>query len=180
MMSIEAQMIEENNLEKFSNNPCPPKRGRGRPKKEILDQNGDQLTEPFIDREETFVSKRAHTEHIYQMRTFEVLISEDDSREFYWLFGGVSCRFKTTIMAALGRIENDEELREMARLICQMKPKTREALSIIRQHRRGAQPPDVSQLAQEILNTVNDYKIRYPALIEEEIREAFSIAKACL
>lgn len=179
MTSIGAQMIEENNLEKFSNNPDSPKRRRGRPRKRILDPEQNYIIEGCIDRADC---KRTQIEHKYRFRAMCIL---GDDEEFKWLvdleaLASGRAKSKSTILAALGRIDDPLEMKALAYLICQNKLKTRDAISVIRHHRIGESPVNVKQLAKEIINTVVDYKIRHPSLTDEDIWEAFTIANACL
>ena len=45
-----------------------------------------------------------------------------------------------TILAELGRIEDEDDLRSIARQICELKPGSKEAVAMIRQWRTGKSP----------------------------------------
>src|SRR5207302_954222 len=118
-------------------------------------------------------SERQKVEVCYSQRALEILHRSCDKR-FVWLCdeeatmaGRVKLNFG--ILAALGRIEDEEELRAMALQICELKPKTREAIVMIRRFRNGSSPPSVWQVTEELCRVLDGYNLRHPAVTKEQI-----------
>lgn len=124
-------------------------------------------------------SERSKLNIYYRTRTLSIL----DGAEFSWLFDRKACqrgegKWKPTILSELGRIEDEEDMKAVARQICELKPKTKEAVTMIRRFRLGRDPePDAVGLANEIIHLVNDYLQRYPAATKALVGEALGIAQ---
>ena len=83
---------------------------------------------------------RGKTDCLYRQRAFNLL--SKDAR-FAWVADGAKARsgspdaWKPSILVELGRIPNDEDLKAVALRICELKPKTKDAVSMIRRARLG-------------------------------------------
>lgn len=135
-------------------------------------------------------SERTRQNKLYQMRAMLALkLTTDESTppEYLWIWGLPHVprpgdhRVKWTILAELGRIEDDDELREVAAEVCRRKMKTREAVVRIRQYRNGgAKAGDSLELANVVIGAINDYMNRRPGLTPGDIRDALRTAEACI
>ena len=67
-------------------------------------------------------------------------------------------------------------MKAVAQRICELKPKTKEAVVMIRRLRVGQKPVDVLQLANEIIALVNNFIRRYPGATKEQILDALHTA----
>jgi hypothetical protein len=84
--------------------------------------------------------------------------------------------FKKTILSALGRIDDDDGLREAAKAICEVKPTTKRAVMMIRHWRGKESPGDAISLTNIIINVVGDYTDRHPETALQQIRGALANA----
>jgi hypothetical protein len=142
-------MDDQGISEKFSE-----KRKRGRPR----------LLHPALHavfaQGQQYASERTIQNTSYHIRAFGLLQDEPWAE---WLVGHVSQEGKPgqvrkTIVAELGRLDDDTDLVLMARAICIARPNTREALAMIRQFRLGGMPPgSVSQLTDVLQRAINTY-----------------------
>jgi hypothetical protein len=157
-----AQVISE----KFSENQKPPKRRRGRPRLQVLDPDYRAVCEAVG----LFPSDESRTKQnrMYAQRAIHIL-GQTDRPQFKWLFDLEAIManrphsMRKTILSELGRIKDDGELIQAAFDICHLKPKTKTAISIIRQVRIGRPcPGDVYQLTKLIADTILDYRQRHP------------------
>jgi hypothetical protein len=96
----------------------------------------------------------------YRNRAFVIL---EDDKKYSWLCSEDD--FKSSILTELGRIQDKKSIKRVALQICEIKPKTKHAVAMIRQARTGREPdPDASQLIREIIKIINDYTIRHPSV----------------
>jgi hypothetical protein len=116
----------------------------------------------------------------YRLRALGVLL--DDSR-FIWLCdgermrAGLSHSYRPTILAALGRIADEADMRDVALELCETKPKARDAIQIVRRWRLGDRKPgDALQLANEIVGTINGYLSRHPTTWQQ-VKGALAMAQ---
>lgn len=77
--------------------------------------------------------------------------------------------YRRTILTELGRIDDDDELREVAAYLCEHKPSTREAIGIIRRYRHGVKPADCTALTNTFIRTMNDYIGGHPDVTRQQI-----------
>jgi hypothetical protein len=135
--------------EKFSE-----KRKRGRPR--LLHPD---LREVYAQ-DQQYASERMIQNTSYYIRAFACLVDEPWAE---WLIGytsqeGKPGKIRKTILAELGRLDDDTELVMMARAICAGHPNTRDALARIRQFRLGCmRVSSISQLTEVLRRTVNTY-----------------------
>jgi hypothetical protein len=113
-----------------------------------------------VTRFEQYASERTIQNTSYHLRAFALLVEEPWAE---WLIGytsqeGKPGQVRKTILAELGRLEDDTELVMMARAICASHPNTRDALARIRQFRLGCMRVGrISQLTEVLRRTVNTY-----------------------
>jgi hypothetical protein len=65
-----------------------------------------------------------------------------DDLAFRWLCDGKAmtaggAKWKPAILTELGRIDDEDDLREVARQLCELKPKTKDAIAAVRRWRLG-------------------------------------------
>jgi hypothetical protein len=129
-------------------------------------------------------SGRHRQDLVYRGRAMHVL---GDDPEVYWLYnqpaveaGQVSANsvagFRTCILAALGRIEDEADLRAVARQVCAVKPGTKEAVALIRRWRTGKAPPARALgLAAAIEGAIHRYARSHPDITPAVVRRALEI-----
>jgi hypothetical protein len=70
-------------------------------------------------------------------------------------------------------------MRACAVQLCKLKPKTRDAVVMVRRFRTGREAPaDSLQLANEVIHLVNDYMQRHPSVEKKDILDAMRTAHA--
>jgi hypothetical protein len=80
---------------------------------------------------------------------------------------------KQGILSELGRFGNDEDVKDIALHICELKPKTKNAVAMIRRWQGKGKPGDAWGLSREIVRTVNDYLERHPEMPKSAVETAF-------
>ena len=104
--------------------------------------------------------------------------------EYAWLFERVAVGrqwalhwHKKSILTELGRIGDNDLIRECAAILCREKPKTREAIVRIRRFRLGQDEKagDSQSLTHHLARSLDDYLSRYPATTDTEIMNAIRI-----
>jgi hypothetical protein len=97
--------------------------------------------------------------------------------DFERMKAGKPHAWRKTILAELGRIEDEDDFRAIALRICELKPKTHDAVAMIRDARFGrhrvGRPDD---LANELVSCINDYMTRKRATEWLGVIEALEIA----
>ncbi len=104
---------------------------------------------------------RGRQNFLYMTRAIRVLDYEPD---FCWLVGtrddintGKKV-IRNTILVELGRIEDEDDLKVIARQVCEIKPRCKDALVMIRRWRTGKTlTGDAMSLTKAIIRTVEDY-----------------------
>lgn len=154
------------------------KKQRGRPR--LLDKSRLALIEFATD-----AKTLRHKQNVHYRTRALALLMED--KRFLWLCDPVAMRagkahsMRPTILSELGRIENDGDLESVALQLCELKPKVRQAIVMIRQWRTGkVKEGDSLKLANEIIASVNGYIDRYPTTTASLILEALSTARAAV
>jgi hypothetical protein len=117
---------------------------------------------------------------MYRQHAIEVIWDDPDQGRFEWLIDGMPERIgtggrlkKSTILVELGRIDDDNELIAVALKICELKPKTRDAIAMIRRYRTGASPAgDFFDLALAIERTLRDYAATHPSISLKDVKRA--------
>jgi hypothetical protein len=86
-----------------------------------------------------------------------------DTAAFAWLGDpDTENKSKSTILAELGRFRDPDVIRGYARIICDQKMRTREAVARLRDLRTEPKTGSISGLSDELINHVNDYCLRHP------------------
>jgi hypothetical protein len=145
------------------------KRERGRPR--LLTDQAAALIRSLYG---SLTPRRMH-EVYYEIRARRA-IGEPAPPEYAWLIGGGrDAAYRRSILAALGRIEDRDLLLAVAKQVCVLKPKARDAVAMIRRARYGESPAEAGSLARELLRVVDAYRVRYPseswAAIRREVED---------
>jgi hypothetical protein len=100
------------------------------------------------------VSERTRQNKFYQLKAMNALglnLDEGKPQPYPWLWGEPNVprpgdhRVRWTVLAELGRIEDDELMRAVAARVCELKPMTREAVRMIWHFRMGGAKPVASK-----------------------------------
>jgi hypothetical protein len=153
-------------------------RGRGRPRKFDLDA---LRQDPRLAGRSTRTLQNA----VYQARAEHVLSRPEHQEQVRWLFEPR----RPTILAELGRIEDDPFLVEQAEWICAERPQTHVAVAMLRHNRtwswsirlrrrRGQHPEEV--LADRLLAEINRYLRVQPSVQPTAIRKALTRVRQTL
>jgi hypothetical protein len=137
------------------------KRQRGRPPIFTLEYRASiQAIYPDVKKH------RGITDCMYRTRAFSLLV--DDAR-FSWVadpatvMAGGDGGWKPSILTELGRIWDEEELKEIALTVCELKPKTKDAVAMIRRIRTGKAAAGNPFILYDALCTrLNDYLQHHP------------------
>ncbi len=99
---------------------------------------------------------------------FNFILAIDDDLE-------IGC-YKRTIMQELGRLEDEELIRSIAKVVCQNKLSTDAAITYIRQFRAKQRPDsDKVKLAQSIGKAIDEYKLKHSYVDDEMIQASLSL-----
>lgn len=130
-------------------------------------------------------SERTKQNAWYKVRAIHV-IGKDEDPALKWLFDADKCAagydtWKPGILTELGRIEDEADLLAMAKHIAREKPKTKEAVSKIREYRLGGKPQATDEgLANAIIAAIQNYDDRHSGLTGEMITEALTIMQMAI
>ncbi len=160
-------------MEPVSENPT--RRERGRPAKMTPEQVA--ICDSMFPEVKT---RRGQQNIIYRLRAMSIL--REDSR-FLWLIDpekaiqGKPGSWRPSILAELGRLEDQDAMRAVALRICELKPKARQAVSMIRRARTGAKGDgDAVSLSHAIIRTISDYLAAHPATTWQQVYAALGNA----
>jgi hypothetical protein len=163
-------MITEGISETVSENSTVIRR-RGRPRR-FTDQTIAWLQDIHKPEKRT-------TRHLqnfsYQARAQELIEPlVKSSPELGWLYDHEAIwrgegTYRQTIMQALGRIDDDAVLIAVARRVCELKLRTRDAVALMRRVRKVQKPID---LTEALRRTLNIYLREHPELTLAQAREA--------
>jgi len=127
---------------------------------------------------------RGKTDCLYRQRAFNLL--EKDGR-FAWVADGAKARagspdaWKPSILVELGRIPNDEDLKAVALRICELNPKTKEAVAMIRRFRLGREPEgNYLKLFAALESALNAYLSAHPSTPADWPIKALRDLAACI
>jgi hypothetical protein len=115
-----------------------PKKRRGRPR--VFNPEMEAILRgSFSDK-----TQRGIQNKFYLLRAFR-LVQNDPALK--WLYDKEAETIKSVILSELGRITSDTDLLNMAREICNLKPRTRDAVLLIRAFRKSEKTlaPTVSE-----------------------------------
>ena len=119
----------------------------------------------------------------YRKRAVTLLM---DDPAFAWLANKPAMEarapnaWKPSILTELGRIDNDEHLRVMARELCRIKPKAHTGVLIVRRYRMGLMGKEMDKegsydgVIDALCDALDDYLRRYPKTPQRDVLEAIS------
>jgi hypothetical protein len=82
------------------------------------------------------------------------------------------------ILAELGRFLEEETIKAYAARICELKPKTKDAIAMLRRARTGkASAPDTLDLTNKIIGLINQYAADRPGMTKDQILDAIATAR---
>lgn len=163
------------------------KRKRGRPLKVLADGRTVKESMRLYEAVGLFdevKSERAKINKYYMVRAQSALKDENGGLPVDGIFSFIisgnhleSFTFKQTILQELGRLEDDELIRKVAKDICDYKLPTAKAIVYIRQFRREKKPGDSLQLAVELLNKIEEYEMKHVDVDTNLLLSALEITK---
>lgn len=155
------------------------KRGRGRPPAFSAEYRA-AIGALFPD----IKTRRGLSDCLYRLRAVNLL--EKDKR-FTWLADGEAMQagrpgaWRPAILTELGRIGDDDTLLAVAARLCELKPKTKDAVARIRRARLGREPAgDYLALCVHLENTVNSYLLTHPAAPWANVTRALRELAECI
>jgi len=115
-----------------------------------------------------------------------VLLNHPNPDAIRWLFDGPAHaagkkKMRFGILAELGRIHwqhgSDEEIHGLATLLSERKPKTRDAVAMLRRHRMNThRPGSVLHLEKSICGTIDAYLATHPGTTKQQVLAALTSA----
>ena len=120
------------------------------------------------------LSEGTHRIRVNKMWTLKALrcIVDNPQPSLEWLLDESSSPqgWRKTILSELGRIEDEETFRAVARAICDLKPKTRDAIAMIWRSRLGRSPSASPRgLQSAIAAAVESYVMAHPEIPMSQI-----------
>lgn len=83
--------------------------------------------------------------------------------------------YRQTILQELGRIDDDDALKAVARRLCELQPSTHEAVAMIRRWRLGTLPQGMAgDLATQLLSVLNRYLQGHTGVDQAMLLEALA------
>jgi|SRR5579863_3493608 len=98
-------------------------------------------------------------------------IGEGDKPQYRWLADARTDCIKRTILAELGRVRDEEKIRELARYICEMKMSTAEAINFIRERRGVVKPISALKLEDELRTSIRRWLKANKSGTQEQVGE---------
>ena len=149
----------------------PAKRPRGRPR----------LTNPEQDRMYAILhgpgtSRRKVLTWVYISRALHGIDEGSPMRR--WYINSETGNIRGTIMAELGRVEDDAARLFLANHVYERRMPTGQAVALIRRVRTGRAGPAPGRLEIAVLAAINAHAARYPATTADEILDALAVAAA--
>lgn len=148
------------------------KRKRGRPK--VMSPEMQKLTD-FLSPD---VRTQRGKQNVYYRNLASSILYED--KRFSWLAdgdkmeAGIIGSWKPGILSELGRIIDLDDMKAVALRLCELKPKTKEAIAMIRGFRLGrTTKPDYMKLLIHLENSYNAYVRLHPDTPAEWCARAF-------
>ena len=150
------------------------KRRRGRPYSVFTDANDMR---EMIARCRDVRTERSVANRLYYHHALSVIGGGRES-DLHWLADVCTGRYRRTILTELGRIDDEDLLLDVALDLCQKKPKTVKAVSLIRQRRGVLKPPSVLGIRTALRVSINRWRAANPAVGPSRKSEPVSIVKA--
>jgi len=115
-------------------------------------------------------SRRGQVDLAYQV---DATLALGNDPAYRWLYDPAAKMVRSSILAELGRLGHPEDIKAAARWICETKPKTKQAIVMVRSARRGGPPkPSAKALAAAVFQTVERYRWEHPTMPWTAIVEA--------
>jgi len=147
---------------------------RGRPAKQRFGEDG--LMKTFMGGR--LSCDKTNMNHYYAFFA-QIELGNGNDDEFSFIIdanGTELIQYKITILTELGRLENPDLIRKVARVICEKELTTKDAIPYIRSFRTGEKPKgEISKLAHAIADTIDDYIFKHSNVDDEMIRSALDI-----
>jgi len=138
---------------------------RGRPP--VMDKTEENIASILTP---NVTTRRGKLNSYYRLIAFSVL--HDDPR-FSWLVDKETEKMKSTILTELGRIYVPEVIKIAALKICELKPRTKEAIALIRSWRTGKKSAgNMYGLNAAIVRAINDYLEMHPGTRQADVEAA--------
>jgi hypothetical protein len=123
------------------------------------------------------LTRRSHTDAFYRLKAMSQLHPEKDPL-FAWLWcdggpnGHPKKHVRRTILAELGRMDDEADREAIARELCEQQPTTRDAVAMIRASRLGQPPGTPEQLSEALRTTVDAYLKSHADMGWDDVRHA--------
>ena len=114
---------------------------------------------------------RTLVNRLYSDRALSVL-GDGRKPEYIWLADVKADRFKHTILTELGRVDEDDEIRDLAGFICEKKMSTSEAVSFIRDCRGVLKPATQQGITRALYRAVNRWRAANPSGTSAQVLDA--------
>jgi hypothetical protein len=89
---------------------------------------------------------------------------------FEWLYSRDRAQpTRKMVLAELGRIEDEEEMLDLARELCERKPRVRDAVALIRRYRLERSPESRRELGETVASIILCYVAEHPEMTMREI-----------
>jgi hypothetical protein len=174
--------------EAASENTEKPKRGRPRVMDDTTRALYNSMYPDLTERQKQNLQYRAHAIHMLR------LLEADSNPRLSWLFDREkfqhaeanqsrldSTVYKHGILAELGRIEDEGEMLEAALYLCELKPKTKDAIVSIRRYRLGREPEgNYLTLWMALARALDDYRAVHPSTSKDMVVRALYDLAACV
>ena len=115
-------------------------------------------------------TERGKQEHIYNILALspimDIFNSDPENNRWteYYIDPNRTHMYHKCILSAIGRIDNEDDIVELAREIAEKKIPTRQAVTYIRNWRAGGEPkPDFMNLLQSFCTFMDNYQVTHPS-----------------
>jgi hypothetical protein len=151
-----------------------PKKKRGRPEKPVHVFSRDYMRENNLNLRhgsDAPCSERTLNNNRYLMRAMAGLAKNGGGYEHYpWLMGHDGHTWKVSLLTELGRIDDPEELLHVARQLCDVQPRVKDGIQIIRDARlRRDMALAASHLAADMGSVIDRYVRVYPDMTQKQV-----------
>jgi hypothetical protein len=121
------------------------------------------------------ITNRAESNLIYFLYQAAEALGWGSDPKFHWLMPSEEdSDWKYPLLRELGRLEDEDEIRELATELCSTKPKIKDGKAIIKRH-RGVLPRPQKPLDEAISCLISTYLKREPKLPYEAIEAALRV-----
>lgn len=142
------------------------KKKRGRPLSVFHDEeNRRQVASIFREGK----GARTLVNRVYFTRAMQALGFGKEA-EFFYLGNTETDRFRMVILTELGRINDPELIRNLARDICRVKMKTAEAVAALRKRRAAAKPVTADDLVHALAMNLDRWLVREGATLTSALQ----------